>query len=282
MGTFGLTLVSTHPRLGDTARNREEMLGHVARAKGDVVVFGEMALTGYVLRDRVRNLAETLDGPSVTSFQKAAEKHGKNVVFGFPRADSTRRGLVYDSAAFVTRDGAVHHYDKTFLSTFGPFEDGLWFAAGRDPGFVEVDEARFGLSICYDMFFPELHRAYALAGADVLLNISASPNTSRRFFEPLFPARAIENTCFVAYCNVAGPQEEMVYWGGSQVWGPRGDLKARGAYFEPSVLECDIDLDELAFARPHRPTIRDARPDVFARLEAAKRTPTRRAGRPRP
>ena len=271
MPGFALTLVSTHPRLGDTAGNREEMLGHVAKAKGDVVVFGEMALTGYAIRDAVRRLAEPLSGESVRAFQKAAEKHGKHVVFGFPRLDERRRGVVYDSAAFVTRGGDVHHYDKTFLSTFGPFEDGLWFAPGKEPGLVEVDEGRFGLSICYDLFFPELHRAQALAGADVLLNLSASPNTSRRFFEPLFPARAIENTCFMAYCNVAGPQEEMVYWGGSQVWGPRGDLKARGAYFEPHVLDCEVDLDELAFARPHRPTIRDARPDVLARVEATKR-----------
>ncbi|HEX9816169.1 MAG TPA: nitrilase-related carbon-nitrogen hydrolase, partial [Candidatus Thermoplasmatota archaeon] len=95
-------------------------------------------------------------------------------------------------------------------------------------------------------------------------NISASPNISRKNFEILFPARAVENGYFVAYCNVAGTQEDLVFWGGSQVWGPRGDQKVLAPYTDPSLVTVEIDEAEIDAARPLRPTLRDTRDDILA------------------
>ena len=254
-----LTLVTMHPHLGDKAHNAGVMEAAVKRAKGDIVAFPEMALSGYVVRDRVHRLAEPFDGPSFERFSKLAADTGKWILYGFPRVDDNVRGLVYNSAALVDPDGEVQIYDKRQLATFGPFEDGLWFTPGRSPGLFATPWGTLGVSICYDLFFPELTKAMALAGADVLLNISASPNTSRRFFEALFPARAIENAIPVAYTNFVGAQENLMFWGGAQVWGPRGTLKARSSYHKEEALEVEIDHEETRAARPLRPTLRDSR-----------------------
>jgi 5-aminopentanamidase len=151
----------------------------------------------------------------------------------------------------------VQVYDKRMLATFGPFEDGLYFSPGREPGFMETPWGPLGVSICYDLFFPELMKAQALAGATLLVNISASPSSSRRFFEAVLPARAIENALPVAYTNFAGTQESLVFWGGAQVWGARGTLKGSSAYYEEARLEVVVDLEEARLARALRPTVRD-------------------------
>jgi len=105
-----------------------------------------------------------------------------------------------------------------------------------------------------------------LAGADILLNISASPTTSQRFFEAILPVRAIENASFSLYSNVAGPQDGIVFWGGSQAYGPRGTRLARLEPLQEGVAVAEIDLDDLAPAREFRPTLRDARVEDLADL----------------
>ncbi len=261
-----VTLVSTQPVLSDKEANLAEMEAQVRAAEGDIVVFPEMALTGYVIGDRVHRLAERLDGPSVARIAALAAETGRWVLFGMPRADDRRAGVVYNSAIMVDPEGGVQVYDKRHLATFGPFEDGLHFTPGRSLGLMETPWGDIGVMICYDLFFPELSKAMTVAGADVLVNISASPSTSRRFFEALFPARAIENALPVLYSNFAGSQDGLVFWGGCQSWGPRGTAKAVGPYFETHRLEVEVDHEETAAARPLRPTLRDTRRDVIEDL----------------
>lgn len=264
-----LSLVCTHPRLGDKAHNVERMESAVREAEGDLVVFPEMASTGYLIRDRIFRLAEPVDGPTSKRFARVAEETGRWVLYGFPRADEERRGLVYNSAVLVAPDGDLQVYDKRFPATFGPFEDGIHCAPGKHPGLMETPWGRIGVSICYDLFFPELHKSLALMGADVLINISASPNTSRRFFEALLPARAIENAMPMAYTNFAGAQDDLVFWGGAQLWGARGTQKALSPYFEEATLEVEVDHEETRAARPLRPTLRDTRIDAIDDLYGA-------------
>lgn len=264
-------LATERPRLGDVEGNLKTLEGRIRDTDSDLLLLGELFLPGYMARDRHPRLALSLKGPEVGRIRDAAKARGCAVVAGFGRADDARRGLVYDSALLVDARGRVDAYDKWFLANFGPFEEKLFFTEGSRLPLLEVGKARVGVQICYDLFFPELAKAYALLGADVLVNISASPNVSRRNFELLFPARAVENTLFVAYCNVAGTQEDLVFWGGSQVWGPRGDQKFLAPYMEPSLHSVAIDLQEVEAARPLRPTIRDTRRDMVDQLTKALR-----------
>lgn len=267
-----LTLVSERPVVGNVRANLDLVAKHARAAAGDLVLFGELFLTGYTIRDRVGDLALSVDGPEFDELKKLARETKKNLLVGFPRRDEERRGLVYDSAALVTKKGKVETYDKWFLANFGPFEEKLYFAPGQRLKVWDVDGLRIGVQICYDIFFPELAKAHAILGADMLVNLSASPNVSRPQFERLFPARALENAVFFAYCNVAGTQDELVFWGGSQVWGPRGDEKVKAPYYEPSVVETEVRTEELEAARPLRPTLRDTRKEMVDALQKSLRS----------
>lgn len=261
-----LALATERPVIGNVNANLKTLEKRVENAQADVVLFGELFLSGYMARDRFASLAMSMKGDDVGRVQDAAKDAGKAIIVGFPRRDDDVRGIVYDSALFVDKRGKTDYYDKWFLANFGPFEEKLFFGQGRRLPIWEVDGFKFGTQICYDLFFPELAKAYALLGADCLVNISASPNVSRKNFELLFPARAVENGYFVAYCNVAGTQEDLVFWGGSQVWGPRGDRKVLAPYTDPSLVTVEIDENEIAAARPLRPTLRDTRDDMVAAL----------------
>ena len=118
---------------------------------------------------------------------------------------------------------------------------------------------KFGLTICYDLFFPELYRIYALRGADAIINISASPSATQSFFEKLLVARAIENTTFIIYCNLVGTELNMVFWGGNQLIGPRGNIQTRGEDFKDCVVTGELDAKEIEVARTFRRTIRDTK-----------------------
>lgn len=267
-----LALATERPVVGKIEPNLKVLEERVAGTEADLILFGELFLGGYMARDKFSSIAMGLKGPEVGRVRDAAKSAGKAVLVGFPRKDEERRGLVYDSALFVDKHGNVDHYDKWFLANFGAFEEKLFFTPGHRLPIWTVDGFRVGVQICYDLFFPELSKAYALLGADCLVNLSASPTISRKNFELLFPARAIENGYFLAYCNVAGTQEDLVFWGGSQVWGPRGDQKILAPYTDPSLVAVDIDPGEIEAARPLRPTVRDTREDMVGALaEALKR-----------
>ncbi len=254
-----LTFVTERPQVGDQEANLKTVEKHLAEATGDVVLFGELFTSGYMAQDDHVRLALDVAGDEFGRLKDVAREHDRSVIFGFTRGDPDRRGVCYDSMALVTRHGEVDWYDKWYLANFGPFEEKLYFDEGERLKLWEVDGVKIGPQVCYDIFFPEITKAYSLMGADLLVNLSCSPNVSRAFFEALFPARAIETGCFFAYCNVAGTQEDLVFWGGSQLWGPRGDLKVKAPYYDPSVIDYEFDLAEVETARPLRPTARDTR-----------------------
>jgi predicted amidohydrolase len=114
--------------------------------------------------------------------------------------------------------------------------------------------ARVCVLICYDIFFPRLCSA-----SDILVYISASPYTSKASFEKLFPARALENTSYLAYANLAGREESTLFWGGSRVLDPYGDDVMRMKHFESDMAQADVDLEALSWIRTKRPVIRDAK-----------------------
>jgi len=261
-----IALVQMQPRLGDKAHN----LGIVERAihstDAEVLAFPEMFLTGYTLRDRYMELAEGLDGPSVRKLVELASEHERWLVVGMPELDPDKSGILYNSALVVSPDAEPETYRKMVLANFGPFEENLYFARGNKMPIFDTPVGRMGVEICFDLFFPEITKLYALEGADMVLCISASPSVTREFFEKILPARAIENTIFMAYANLVGTEQNMTFWGGSQLIGPRGNVKAGGKPFVEGLVKAEIDLSELEVARQFRPTIRETRQDLMERL----------------
>ena len=248
---------------GEVEANLARMVEVITSSGADLVVFPELFLTGYHARDHHLRLAEALDGPSVRQISAAAQASGATVAFGMPERDPKRRGIVYNSSVICRPDGTVDSYRKWSLPNFGPFEERMFFGSGSRLPVFDSPVGRMGLLICYDIFFPEICKAYALQGADVLVCISASPTTSRYFFSQLAIARAIENACAFIYCNLVGSQRELTFWGGSHIVGPRGDVIVHGPDYEEALVEGEIDLKEVELSRPLRPTVRDTRREAF-------------------
>ena len=261
-----LAMVQVQPKLGD----KEHNIGIVERAIGStdaqVLVFAEMFLTGYTIRDRIQEMAEGLDGPSVKKLDELAKSHDRWIIIGMPEKDEEKTGIVYNSALVLSPDGEPETYRKMVLANFGPFEEYQYFARGNRLLTIKTPVGKLGIQICFDIFFPEISKAYALSGADMLLCISASPSVTREYFEKIIMARAIESTCYVAFVNLLGTEKNMTFWGGSQLIGPRGNVKAGGKAFADGMVNAEVDMSELEVARQFRPTIKETRIDIIEHL----------------
>lgn len=255
-------LVQLAPVLQDKEKNLKKIEKAVAKARADLLLAGELYLTGYMARDAFARLAEPLDGPSVQAAARIAAEHGTHLLFGMPeREPGTRR--LYNTSVLVAPDGKVASYRKAYPANFGPFEEGLYFGRGSELTLARTKLGKIGLLICYDAFFPELAKAYALKGADLLAVISAAPATSKPFFDRILPARAIENALFVLYANLVGTQLNVVFQGGTQAIGPRGEDLGKAKDFEEGTVLAEVDLRDLKTARAFRPTLRDTRKEFW-------------------
>ncbi|MEW5936726.1 MAG: carbon-nitrogen hydrolase family protein [Candidatus Thermoplasmatota archaeon] len=252
--------------LGDKEKNIGTIERIAGEAGADLLVFPELFLTGYVVRDDMRILSEPLSGQSCTRISEIAKDTGAVIIFGMAEKDARRRGIIYNTAVIAPPSGELHSYRKMFLANFGPFEERTYFAPGRRLDLIDTHVGRIGLQVCFDIFFPELSRLLALSGAEIIVCISASPSATREFFQRVLPARAIENTAFVLFSNHVGTQRDIVFWGGGEIIGPRGDVLAQGTLFEECLVEAEISLSSLEVARHYRPTIKEARHEVLERL----------------
>lgn len=258
-----LALVTMRPKVGDVKSNLQKMEKYIKKTKADIFVFGEMSITGYSLKDEIRDYAETKNGKIIKKIKKLAKDNNIYIVTGLPTLDEKIQGLIYNSAILAHPNGRVDIYNKWFLPTFGPFEEKIFFDEGEDICLSKTKYGKIGLIVCYDIFFPEICKAYTLLGCDIIICISASPSITQKYFETLIPARAIENTVFMIYSNIVGTQENLVFWGGSQVYDPLANEIIKAPYFKESILTCDINLKEINKARASRPVIRDIRPEIF-------------------
>jgi predicted amidohydrolase len=261
-----LALISARPSIANKTKNIQIMEKYIKKTNADIYIFGEYFLTGDRCKDEFRDLAEPLNGPSIQFLKKIAKNKQCYIVFGMPTKDDKVDGLIYNTSVLIHPNSTVDAYKKWFLPTAGPFEEKIFFDQGEELSVFNTTFGKIGLLICYDLNFPEVAKALTLQGAELLICISASPSITRRYFETLLPARALENTVFVAYVNLAGNQEDLIYWAGSQVYDPLGNLIIKAPYFKESVITCDIHLKQLEAARARRPVLRDIRPEIYQDL----------------
>lgn len=247
------TLWAADPRLGAV----DENIQRVIRALGDeLVVFPELYLTGYNIGDDVQRLAFEAGDDRLGPLVDACRDSGSHLIVGAPY--TPRAGITHNAALCIDDAGQSLWIPKRALPNFTTFREAMFFAHGTQQPVWHTRLGAIGVHVCYDLYFPELQRQQVLAGADVLVNISASPSGSRRFFETLLQARAIENACFTLYSNNVGSQDGIVFWGGARAHGPRGDLLGSTEPYAEDSLTLPVDLDDLRPAREFRPTIRDA------------------------
>lgn len=280
-----VALAQTCPDTGNTEANIAKFITYMDRAADEgaqLVVFPELALTGYGCGDQFFAVAEEVPGPSTERLIQEAGKRGQHVIWGMPERGLP--GIVYNSAVLVGPEGYIGTWRKHTLpghatDTAGPgaFPDRRFFRAGSHSPVFDTAIGRIGMLVCYDIFFPEIARLLTIKGADLLVGISGSPAFERPIFEALVRARAMENATWFAYCNMAGVEAGISYWGGSRILAPGncetkvpGDPVVVQAPYDQEALVCGtVDYAQTAQFRPLFPTLRDLRVDMYQQLAEA-------------
>ena len=237
-----LALAQINPVVGDLDGNRDLILARLDEAKeqgADLAIFPELAVTGYPPEDLLlRPGFVRAAARSVTEIARAAR--GIVVLVGAPHFE---RDLF--NACFVCAGGEVRAiYHKRFLPNYGVFDEYRYFAPGDDLFLLEHGETLIGVTVCEDMWQPGPPATdLALAGAELLVNLSASPFhlLRDREREEMFRTRARDNSVYVAFCNTVGGQDELIFDGHSLVLDDEGRLLARAPGFEETLLVVDVD-----------------------------------------
>ena len=238
-----LALAQLDLTVGALAENRKRVAdacSDAIRAGADLVLAPELAISGYPPEDLLLRPA-FLRACKGEAELLAAEVQVPLVV-GCPWLDGDR----VRNAALVLAGGEIlARYDKRELPNYGVFDEERTFAPGRGSLHIETPGGALALTICEDVWLPDAVAEAAALGASCVLNISASPyhvgkGHSR---EEMLATRARDGLCAVAYCNLVGGQDELVFDGRSAVFGPDGSVLARAASFAEELLICDLDLD---------------------------------------
>jgi predicted amidohydrolase len=251
----------------ENLRKIEALTINAKEQAADLVIFPEMSLTGYVVRDQIYELAETIPGPSTKRIEDIAKKTGVHIIFGMPELSEKAKATIFNTAVFVGPEGLIGKYRKMYLPTHSVFEEKRYFRPGYQTASFNTSLGNIGLCICYDLFFPEVCRLTRLKGAQLIIAISASPAVRRSYFEILTAARALENTAFLAYVNLVGVEDGLQFWGGSRLISPTGDILAKAKYYEEDFVTCEVDYSDLRAAEPFIPTLKDLRPELFDELK---------------
>ena len=256
-----LALAQINTVVGDLDGNRAKILEQLGQARGagaDVVLFPELAVTAYPPEDLL--LRPGFIRAAKRSLEEIAAAATDLVAFvGVPHFD----GDLYNACA-VCSDGEVKAIvRKRFLPNYGVFDEDRYFAPGRDLVLVRLGDCLIGPTICEDMWQPGPPATdLALAGAELLVNVSASPFQvgKDRDREEMFVQRARDNVCFVAFCNAVGGQDELIFDGHSAVIDDEGEVLARAPGFEEALLVVDVDPHAVVARR-----LRDVRRRALAR-----------------
>jgi NAD+ synthase (glutamine-hydrolysing) len=250
MRLMRIALAQINTIVGDFAGNSEKIIASMDEARrmdADLLVFPELTICGYPPEDMLLK-PRFVDENLKTLENVAAHCRGLTAVIGF--VDRTR--AIHNAAAIVS-DGTVKaRYHKIFLPNYGVFDEERYFEPGSDCPVYVMGGIRVGVNICEDMWH-EVGPATAQScgGAEIIVNTSASPYHlgKREERERMFGERARAGTTGVAYCNLVGGQDELVFDGNSLILDEKGKLLARGKSFAEDLVIADLDIDALTLAR---------------------------------
>lgn len=273
---FVAALAQVAPRLGNVAANLEhhlEIIGEAAGAGANIVVFPELSLTGYFLKDLVPDVALRIDSDEISRLAAACREVDALVGCVLETDDSRFHNVaVYFSGGRVTQ---IHA--KVYLPTYGIFDEQRYLAAGdRFRAFDlttrgAMSRWRAGVLVCEDMWHPSSVALLARQGVDVFFVPSASPGRgvlrgaalgTAHSYDVMTRTYAQLFTAYVVYCNRVGYEDGMAFWGGSRVVGPDGAPVSEPAGAEETIVYQRLEKTALRRARIAYPLLRDERHDV--------------------
>jgi NAD+ synthase (glutamine-hydrolysing) len=245
-----LAMAQINCTVGDLDGNMKKITSHIARAKeegADVVAFPELAVTGYPPEDLLLKPSFIDDNLAVLN-EVMSEAKGIAAVVGF--VDRTED--IYNAAAFISDAKLIDVYHKNFLPNYGVFDEYRYFQAGKGYPVYDFNGVKIGVNICEDIWLPDGPlRSQALSGAEVIININASPyyKGKWKFRRHMLTARAADNLAIVAYNNMVGGQDELVFDGHGMIMNEQGKMIAQGPQFKEALIVVDLDLDSVFHAR---------------------------------
>jgi predicted amidohydrolase len=263
---FRVAVEQIEPTLGNLKKNLAIHLDaiHSAQAEGiDLLVFPELSLTGYYLKDQVSEVAETVNGPLSNAIREACGPMA--VVYGFVEESSSSR--FYNAAAYYDPQGYWFVHKKVYLPTYGMFDEGRYFAAGSRVRAFESRFGRLGLLICEDAWHLSCGVILQADGIDALIVVANSPGRgvreeqlgSRRSWELVTRTYATFLNVPVVFANRVGFEDGVNFWGGSAIVGAGGSWLAQAPEFEVTRISAIIDPRDTRRERILAPMHRDER-----------------------
>jgi NAD+ synthase (glutamine-hydrolysing) len=269
-GLLRVALAQINTTVGDIEGNAAKIRESIARARDEgamLVLFPELTLTGYPPEDLLLK-THFLDAAGEALGELASEVEGIVAIIGFPeRADD-----VYNSAAVLADGRVAAVYRKVFLPNYSVFDEQRYFQSGPGGALIELNGVPIGLTICEDIWEPGPPATdEALAGAQVIVNLSASPYHAGKGLEreAMLVQRARDNNAAVLFCNLVGGQDELVFDGHSVAIDQDGDIVARAPQFEEALVMCSIDPGAIFAKR-----LQDARQRAAVRRGGPAQCPT--------
>jgi len=269
-----IVLAQTLPALGDWRGN---LAHHVERAEAaadagaDAIVFPELSLTGYFLKDMTSALAVELAGAELGGLLALSQR----VSIGVGLVERAPNGQLFNTYAWLEDGRVLHAHRKVHLVTYGMFEESRDLAAGDAYRAVESRLGRLGLLVCEDMWHLDGLYAHFLADCDAILVPSASPARgaeapgpgwgSVRVWDTLLRAAALYTQTWVAYVNRVGFEDGIGFAGGTCVVDPFGGVAARLEGLDAGELTATLGAEALQRARVQTPLRRDERPWILER-----------------
>jgi len=258
-----LAMAQINVVVGDVEGNAQKCLEWMDRARdadADIVTFPELALTGYPPEDLL--LKPQFIDANLAAMEKVVRgTRDITAIVGFV----DRKDDIFNAAAIAQNGKLVTTYHKIYLPNYGVFDEFRYFQPGSGCPVLRMGGATIGVSICEDIWYPDgpvFQQAFS-GGAEVIINISSSPyHAGKRLWrERMLATRAADNTVIVAYNNLVGGQDELVFDGDSLVFDENGDLVARGKQFEEDLILVDLDIESVFRKRLHDPRRRQQRLD---------------------
>jgi predicted amidohydrolase len=261
-----IAIAQFNPKLGDLPANLglyEEKIRQGVKERADLLLFPELSLTGYFLRDTVPSVALTIKSTELKNLKHLSRE--LPFVAGLVEESADHR--FFNSAIYFEAGEIRHVHRKVYLPTYGMFDEQRYFARGDRVRAFDSKFGRLTMLICEDLWHPSTIYLAALDGALAVLCPSASPlrgivdgqvqDDTARYWEMINRAYAETYSLFVIYGNRCGFEDGVGFWGGSEIVDPFGQRLAKAKYYDEDFLLTDISLESVRRKRTMSPLLRD-------------------------
>ena len=255
-------LSQINPSVGDITGNTKKITEAIEAARGldiDILCFPELAVTGYPPEDLLLKTEFIDDNIRALDEIKKHCRDNMVVIVGFV----DKKDDIFNSAAVIQRGEVIDVYHKLRLPNYGVFDENRYFQSERRFPVYTMGKMTFGVTICEDIWYPgEPIRSQVLLGnAQIIFNLSASPYYMGKPVarERMLATRAVDYNTIIAYCNMVGGQDELVFDGNSMFIDEKGEIVATARNFEEDLLVCDVNTERVYRSRLNTPTIRKTR-----------------------